>query len=206
MTSPDIHTILIVEDDTSLRLAWESALAQKGYEVRSAEDLPQAMEQARALPRPQLALLDLGLPPHPGDPTVGLELLTRLLQELPRLKVVILTGQDEPAISWKAVGLGAFDYLTKPASTAQLLQAFQRAELFLASERQLAQEGQARITVTAPVAEGVREFGDAAQERLVREVLADNSYNVTQAARLLGLSREHLYYFIRKFGIERQEP
>lgn len=198
--------VLIVEDDPGLRQAWEAALDQRGYAVRTAEDLPQAMAQARALPAPQLALLDLGLPPHPGEPTVGLDLLTRLLQELPRMKVVILTGQDEPAISWKAIGLGAFDYLTKPASTAQVLQAFQRAELFLASERQLAQAGQARITVTARVAEGVREFGDAAQERLVREVLADNHYNVTQAARLLGLSREHLYYFIRKFGIERQTP
>lgn len=203
---PEQTAILVVEDDPSLRHAWASSLGQHGYAVRSAEDLPQAMEQARTAPRPQLALLDLGLPPQPGEPTVGLELLARLLQELPRLKVVILTGQDEPAVSWKAIGLGAFDYLTKPASTAQVLQAFQRADLFLASERQLAHEGRARITVTAPVAEGVREFGDAAQERLVREVLADNSYNVTQAARLLGLSREHLYYFIRKFGIERQEP
>ena len=45
-----------------------------------------------------------------------------------------------------------------------------------------------------------------AQERLVRTVMADANYNVAQAARQLGLSREHMYYFIRKFGIERQVP
>ncbi len=36
--------------------------------------------------------------------------------------------------------------------------------------------------------------------------MADANYNVAQAARQLGLSREHMYYFIRKFGIERQVP
>lgn len=202
----DRLAILIVEDDTSLRDAWAGVLGQHGYAPRTAGDLPEALHEARLEPRPQLALLDLGLPPHPGDPSVGLEVLRQLLQEIPSLKVVVLTGQDEPAVSWQAIGLGAFDYLLKPAARAQVLQAFKRAELFLASERQLALSGQARITVTAPLAEGVREFGDAAQERLVRDVLANSGYNVAQAARQLGLSREHLYYFIRKFGIERQAP
>ncbi|MDP3611625.1 MAG: helix-turn-helix domain-containing protein [Rubrivivax sp.] len=59
------------------------------------------------------------------------------------------------------------------------------------------------MTLTAPISEGVREFGEAAQEKLVRSVLADSQFNVAQAARKLGVSREHLYYFMKKFGIER---
>lgn len=198
--------VLVVEDDPALKDTWVAVFQQCGYQVVSAADADSAIEQARTDPRPALALLDLGLPPHPGDPTVGLELLQQLLLELPNLKVVVLTGQDEPAVCWRAIGLGAFDFLVKPASRAQVIGALQRACMFLESERQLALSGQARITVTGPVAEGVREFGDAAQERLVRSVMADANYNVAQAARQLGLSREHMYYFIRKFGIERQVP
>ncbi|MBX3660010.1 MAG: response regulator [Ramlibacter sp.] len=200
------ETLLVVEDDLSLRDMWVSALGQTGCRVTGAGDAAEALELAVREPRPTLALLDLGLPPHAGDAAVGLELLQRLLTESPRLKVVVLTGQDEPAICWQAIALGAFDFLLKPANRAQVLQAFQRACLFLDAEAKLAASGQARITVTAPLSEGVREFGDAAQERLVRAVMSDTRHNVAEAARRLGLSREHLYYFIRKFGIERQLP
>jgi transcriptional regulator with GAF, ATPase, and Fis domain len=62
------------------------------------------------------------------------------------------------------------------------------------------------MTLTAPIAEGVKEFGEAAQERLVRAVLAESQFNVAQAARKLGLTREHLYYFMKKFGIQRGTP
>jgi two-component system, response regulator RegA len=198
--------ILLAEDDPALRQSWADYLALQGYTVRSADNLPDAMALARQEPRPQLALLDLGLPPYPGDASVGLELLRQLIVEIPTLKAIILTGQDEAAVSWQAIALGAFDFLVKPTSRAQVAQALKRASLFIESETQLALAGQARVTLTAPMAEGVKEFGEAAQEKLVRAVLIDNAFNVAQAARKLGLTREHLYYFMKKFGIERSVP
>lgn len=87
------------------------------------------------------------------------------------------------AVCWRAIGLGAFDFPGQACQPCPGAGALQRACMFLESERQLALSGQARITVTGPVAEGVREFGDAAQERLVRTVMADANYNVAQAAR-----------------------
>ena len=198
--------ILIVEDDPVLREACTDSLTLQGYTIRSAGDAIEALAQARQEPRPQLALLDLGLPPKPCEPTVGLELLRQLVLDIPGIKAIILTGQDEAAVSWRAIELGAFDFLLKPASRAQVLQALKRAEMFLATEQQLALAGQARITLTAPISEGVKEFGEAAQERLVRGVLADSAFNVEQAARKLRVTREHLYYFIKKFGIERALP
>ena len=198
--------LLVIEDDPLLRESWGCSLVSQGFSVRTAADLPSALIEARTEPRPQLALLDLGLPPRPGDPSVGLELLRQLVLDIPGLKAIILTGQDETAVSWRAIELGAFDFLVKPASRAQVLQAFTRAELFIRSEQQMARAGQARITLTAPISEGVKEFGEAAQERLVRSVLAESQFNVAQAARKLGLTREHLYYFMKKFGIERATP
>ncbi|MBX3653823.1 MAG: response regulator [Ramlibacter sp.] len=195
--------LLVVEDDASLRESWVAVLSAQGFSVKATADASEAMAALTRTADLSLVLLDLGLPPSPGDPTVGLDLLRRLLVAKQSLKVIVLTGQDEPAICWQAIALGAFDYLLKPASRAQVLQALQRACLFLDAEAKLAESGQARITVTAPLLEGVREFGDAAQERLVRAVMSDTQHNVAEAARRLGLSREHLYYFIRKFGIER---
>ena len=201
------RTVLVVEDDPSLRDWWCGSLEDMGYHVLSADTAPCALGMARQSATPvELALLDLGLPPRPNEPTEGLELLRLLILEQPSLKVVVLTGQDEPSVALTAIGLGAFDFLNKPASSQRLREALARAVLFLQAEKQLSTDGQARMTLTAPIGEGVREFGEAAQERLVRSVLAESQFNVAQAARKLGLSREHLYYFMKKFGIERASP
>jgi two-component system response regulator RegA len=201
------YTVLFVEDDASLRDWWAGSLEDMGYSVLAAGSPEEALALARGGGAVfDLAVLDLGLPPHPNEPTAGLELLRRLLIERPALKAVVLTGQDEPSIALKAIGMGAFDFLNKPASSQRLREALARAVLFLQAEKQLSTDGQARMTLTAPIGEGVREFGEAAQERLVRSVLAENQFNVAQAARKLGLTREHLYYFMKKFGIERAAP
>ncbi len=201
------RTVLVVEDDASLRDWWCGSLEDMGYHVLSAGSPTQALDITRQSATPlELALLDLGLPPHPNEPTAGLELLRLMILEQPSLKVVVLTGQDEPSVALTAIGLGAFDFLNKPASSQRLREALARAVLFLQAEKQLSTDGQARMTLTAPIGEGVREFGEAAQERLVRSVLTESQFNVAQAARKLGLSREHLYYFMKKFGIERTSP
>ncbi len=198
------RTVLVVEDDASLRDWWSGSLEDMGYEVRSAASPTEALAVARHTDSAfDLAVLDLGLPPHPNQPTAGLELLRVLLLERPSIKVIVLTGQDEPSVALAAIGMGAFDFLNKPASNQRVRDALARAVLFLQAERQLSSDGQARMTLTAPISEGVREFGEAAQERLVRSVLAESQFNVAQAARKLGLTREHLYYFMKKFGIER---
>jgi DNA-binding NtrC family response regulator len=198
------RTILVVEDDASLRDWLSGSLEDMGYSVLSAGSPVEALAIARqAQTSFDLAVLDLGLPPYPNEPTAGLELLRLLILERPSLKVVVLTGQDEPAVALTAIGLGAFDFLNKPAGTQRVREALARAVLFLQAEKQLSTDGHARMTLTAPISEGVREFGEAAQERLVRSVLADCQFNVAQAARKLGLTREHLYYFMKKFGIER---
>jgi two-component system response regulator RegA len=204
---PPTHIVLIVEDDAALRDWWSGLLDDMGYRALPAGDPVEALAIVKQEKGPvELAVLDLGLPPHPNEPTAGLELLRRLVLERPLIKAVVLTGQDEPAIALKAIGLGAFDFLNKPASSQRVREALARAVLFLQAEKQLSTDGQARMTLTAPISEGVREFGEAAQERLVRSVLAESQFNVAQAARKLGLTREHLYYFMKKFGIERAAP
>jgi two-component system, NtrC family, response regulator len=111
-------TLLIVDDDDEIRTQMKWALA-KDYEILLAEDRPRAIESFRSA-HPLVVLLDLGLPPHPGDPEEGLATLSELLA-LDRLaKVVIITGQGEKEIALRAIGSGAYDFLCKPVEMEEV--------------------------------------------------------------------------------------
>jgi len=104
--------LLIVDDDEEIRTQMKWALA-KDYEVLQAEDRPTAIDKFRS-DHPAVVLLDLGLPPHPGNPEEGLATLSDLLAVDRSAKIIIVTGQGEKEVALRAVGAGAYDFLTKP--------------------------------------------------------------------------------------------
>lgn len=111
-------TLLIVDDDEEIRAQMRWALAQD-YEVLLAGDRASAATQFQSA-HPPVVLLDLGLPPQPAKPDVGLAALADLLA-LDRLaKIIIITGQGEKANALQAVGAGAFDFLCKPVDLDEL--------------------------------------------------------------------------------------
>jgi len=110
--------LLIVDDDEEIRTQMKWALA-KDYEILVAENRAGAVETFQAQ-QPAVVLLDLGLPPHPGNPEEGLAALSELLA-LDRLtKVVIITGQGENEVALRAIGAGAYDFLCKPVEMEEL--------------------------------------------------------------------------------------
>ena len=110
--------LLIVDDDEEIRTQMKWALA-KDYEVSLAEDRPTALENFRAA-HPPVVLLDLGLPPHPGNPEEGLAALSDLLAQDRLVKVVIVSGQGEKENALRAIGAGAYDFLSKPVDMEEL--------------------------------------------------------------------------------------
>ena len=110
--------LLIVEDDEEIRTQMKWALA-KDYEVSLAEDRPTALESFRT-GQPPVVLLDLGLPPHPGTPEEGLAALSDLLALDRLVKVVIISGQGEKENALRAIGAGAYDFLSKPVDMEEL--------------------------------------------------------------------------------------
>src|SRR5277367_319470 len=104
--------LLIVDDDEEIRTQMKWALA-KDYEILQAEDRASALEAFRSA-RPAVVLLDLGLPPHPGNPEEGLAALSDLLALDRSAKIIIITGQGEKEIALRAIGAGAYDFLNKP--------------------------------------------------------------------------------------------
>jgi len=198
--------LLWVEDDLALSAWLADSLADDGWQVLVAHDRPQALQaMASAVPKNQasVAILDMGLPPSPSLPDEGLKLLSHLVREWPLLKAIVLTGQHEQAVGQQAVRQGAFDFLAKPVSLLTLRNALQRASWFAQRDQELLAQGCLHLSLSAQLNEGPREVGDGVAEQLIRHVLNLCGFNVTVAARTLGLEREQLYYHMKKFGIQR---
>lgn len=197
------QSLLIVEDDSALRGYLASALGDRGYAVQQAHDRATALACLASEKPPGLVLLDLGLPPAPSTMAEGLALLDECLRVTPSAKVIVLTGQDERAAALEAVRRGAFDFLVKPSSVATIIQALRRAELFAGEETRMAEAGEARLHLTARLDEGPKEVAAAAEEQLLRRALAETGHNIAETGRRLGMAREHIYYYLNKYGIRR---
>jgi len=104
-----------VEDDELLGGSLVRALAATDYEPLWARTVAAALGQVAAA-RPDLALVDLGLPD--GE---GIDLVRALLQAEPALPVIILTARSEEADVVVGLHAGAVDYVTKPFRLAELL-------------------------------------------------------------------------------------
>ncbi|WP_338849181.1 response regulator [Massilia sp. W12] len=199
--------VLLVEDDAAIRAMLRGALQLAGYQVSEAGQRQQAWQYLQHPPEApaDIVLLDLGLPPATHDSSEGIKLLRQIMLDCLDLKVIVLTGQDQESAALEAIKEGAFDFLAKPASSVQILQALQRAALFLRKERELQMAGVTRIAINANAGEGLKNVRDDAEEKLVRQVLKETGFNLHQSARKLGVKRENLYYFLKKFGIQRDD-
>jgi two-component system NtrC family response regulator len=110
--------LLIVDDDEEIRTQMKWALAAD-YDITLAEDRPTAVAAFHSV-KPRVVLLDLGLPPRPGDPEEGLATMGEIMAADNMAKVVIITGQGEKAIALRAIGSGAYDFLCKPVEADEL--------------------------------------------------------------------------------------
>lgn len=195
--------ILLVEDDLTLAELMQGALEIRGYHPIHASNRQEALTILQHSREIKVALIDLGLPPHEHDMREGLALLAAIRQSGRNIKIVVLTGQDQQAAAMAVIRDGAFDFLPKPAAMPTILAALERAQLFERTEAVLEQQGISRIDFNAVVGEGLKQVRDEAEERLVRRVLHETGFNVHESARRLGIKRENIYYFLKKFGITR---
>jgi two-component system, NtrC family, response regulator len=122
--SEDKPRLLIVEDDTGLQkqLKW----CFDSYEVLQAGSRSEAIALMRRF-EPPVVLQDLGLPPDPDGVSEGMATLQELLQLEPRAKIIVVTGRADRDSAVKAVGVGAWDFYSKPVDTEVLKLIVQRA-------------------------------------------------------------------------------
>lgn len=107
--------ILIVDDEPPIRKLLRVGLATQDYAISEAMNAKVAMEMVKS-EKPDLIVLDLGLPDMPGH-----DLLAKWRGEGLDLPIVILSSRTDEAGIVKALELGADDYITKPFGMNELV-------------------------------------------------------------------------------------
>ncbi len=107
--------ILIIDDDEMVLQTTQDVLGEEGFDVLATADGPRGLEILKGQ-RPSLVLLDLALPSMNG-----LEVLRKIRDIDPAIKVIIITGYGTEEASQVALRYGAYDFLGKPVATETLL-------------------------------------------------------------------------------------
>lgn len=120
--------LLLIVDDDPLIADTLSFTMSTAFEIITSHSRPHCTQLLRQLRRlPELALIDLGLPPLPHRPDEGFGLISDLLNLSPEIKIVVLSGQNDAGNARRARTLGAADFVAKPCSPDELHRVLQRA-------------------------------------------------------------------------------
>jgi two-component system response regulator RegA len=161
--------LLIIEDDAVFARTLARSFERRGYRVEML-DGPERLDEVADALQPDHAVVDLRL-----AGASGLVCVERLHQRNPATRIVVLTGFASIATAVEAIKLGATNYLTKPANTDDIEAAFARTE----------GDAQADLS-TRPTSIKTLEWEH------IHQTLADTGFNVSEAARRLGLHRRTL--------------
>jgi len=165
----DDRLLAVVDDDEAFTKTLKRSFERRGYEVVTAATL----DGLRTLLRnrsPGFAVVDLKL----GGAS-GLTCLETLHAHDPAMLIVVLTGFASIATAVEAIKLGACHYLAKPANTDDIEAAF----------------GKAAGNPKVPLSERPTSIKTLEWER-IHEVLAETGFNISEAARRLGMHRRTL--------------
>jgi FixJ family two-component response regulator len=112
----------VVDDDASFRTAMERRLKLAGYDVATYASAQDLLDRLPGDNKPGCILLDVLIPGLSGP-----ELQSRLIELGSTLPIVFLTGHADTRTTVRAIKAGAEDFLTKPVSAEQLIDAIERA-------------------------------------------------------------------------------
>ncbi|RDZ28931.1 response regulator transcription factor [Lysobacter silvisoli] len=172
--------LLIVEDDAAFARTLVRSFERRGYEVRhlAGEDgLPALLQQYA----PTHAVVDLKL----AGGASGLSCVKHLHAFDPELVIVVLTGYASIATAVEAIKLGARHYLAKPSNTDDIEAAFQRTA------------GDTEVELTQRTT-SIKTL----EWEHIHEALAQSDFNISEAARRLGLHRRTLARKLEKRRIK----
>lgn len=171
-------SLLIIEDDHRFRETLESEFHDRGYRVCSASS-SEKIDLVK-LHELHFAIIDLRL----GEKS-GLDEIKTILLHSPECRILMLTGFGSIATAVESIKLGAVNYLTKPASIANI-------EMALWME---AKEGVAPSLDEKNTGESLARH----EREYIEFVIQQCQGNISHAARWLGIHRQSLQRKLRKF-------
>jgi two-component system response regulator RegA len=170
----DMPLLILVDDDAPLRRSLQRALERRGFQVHAVDSLKAGANLAHSV-KPQYAVVELRL-----EDGSGIELLMRLRELYPKVRVVILTGYGNIATAVAAVKAGAVDYLAKPADADDVINAL------LATG------------TTLPPPPHNPMSPDRVRWEHIQRVFEQCNRNVSETARLLNMHRRTLHRILNK--------
>jgi two-component system, response regulator RegA len=167
--------LLLVDDDESHCWALRRAFEGRGYAVRAAGSVSQALSMAEGW-NVRYAIVDLRMP----GPS-GLSLIPRLIMTNPETRIVVTTAYASIATAVEAIKLGAVYYLAKPVDADMVEAAFYRV----------------RGDESVPARNGKLSVDRLAWEH-IQSVLTEHRGNISATARALGMHRRTLQRKLNK--------
>ena len=120
LSLPLSPTLLLVDDDSIIAESLQYVLSED-YDVTIAPDRKTCIAMLEKMPNPpQLALVDLGLPPDIHKPDEGFAVIRHIRQFFPSTRILVLSGQDSKRYIEDAKELGVLDFVPKPCDIAEL--------------------------------------------------------------------------------------
>lgn len=167
----DIRLLMIIEDDEAFARTLSRSFERRGYQVIHASSQEEAATLLKTL-SPGYAVVDLKL----KGMSSGLSCVQLLHNHDPDMLIVVLTGFASIGTAVEAIKLGACQYLAKPSNTDDIEAAF----------GQVAGNADAEVTDRATTSIKTLEW-----ER-IHAMLAETDFNISEAARRLGMHRRTL--------------
>jgi two-component system, response regulator RegA len=167
--TPAEKLLVIVEDDASFSRTLKRSFERRGYQVVTAASHDELVELLKTH-SPGYAVVDLKL-----AGASGLVCVETLHAHDPETLIVVLTGFASIATAVEAIKLGACHYLAKPSNTDDIENAFSKAQ------------GNTEVSVS----ERPSSIKTLEWER-IHETLVETDFNISEAARRLGMHRRTL--------------
>ncbi len=175
----EYKTILIVEDDKELANSLGRSFERRGYKPYIALNIKEAIESLKKF-HPIYSVIDLKIQ---GES--GLELIKHLHQFDKNIKIVMLTGYASIGTTIEAIKLGACYYLAKPANVDMIIAAF--------GEQQ---------NVSTSLLSSKKTSIKTVEWEHIQQALAENNFNISKTARILGMHRRTLARKLEKIHIK----
>ena len=177
--------ILIVDDDRTIRLSLGLMLRQGGYESMAVGTEEEAIQAIRG-GGIELVILDMNLTLSTTG-RQGIEMLQGIRILAPEVPVIMLSAWATVPLAVEGMGYGAVDFVTKPWSNRDFM-----ARIRDILKRSKAMEDSREQAQTLEASE---------REAIVRALRRADG-NLTEAARILGITRQSLYRRMEKFELK----
>jgi two-component system response regulator HydG len=188
-----MQRILVVDDEKDIRDLLAEYLTGHDYQVTTCGSGEEALEMA------QQEDFDLVMCDFKLGGMDGFDVLIRLKDIKPDMPFIVMTGFADLKMAVQLMRRGAYDYITKPMDTEEIINTVKNALAEAKVQQSLREASIAKQSEADnnPASPNLKESALKAELEVIQRVLKEVNYNRTKAAKILGIDRKTLYNKLR---------